>query len=76
MYGSKSSKVHLLQQIEERRLKTNLETIVENQIVEDFFIDFTVPFSCVVRSVHWRLIGSMRFIVWFLGTEFCDMYFS
>lgn len=52
MYGSKSSKVHLLQQIEERRLKTNLETIVENQIVEDFFIDFTVPFSCVVRSVH------------------------
>lgn len=28
------------------------ETIVENQIVEEFFIDFTVPFSCVVLSGH------------------------
>ena len=56
MYASKSSKVHLLQQREERRLKTNLETIVENQIVKDFFIDFTMPVSSVVPPGYWRLI--------------------
>lgn len=42
----------LLQQREKRRLKTNLETFTEIQIVEEFFIDFTVPFPCVAPSGH------------------------
>ena len=60
MYGSKSSKIYLLQEREERRLKTKLETIniVENQIEEEFFIDFTVPlYLCsAVRALKINLV--------------------